>query len=80
MARADGSYKDGGTIGILKRNLYGNPSGTYYHIEGLMNFLATVKAKLNEAESCLVKIEMKSGTIVAAIAIEYFLVTAETIT
>lgn len=54
MARADETYKHGKTVGMLKKNLYGNPSGTYYYIEGLMDFLKIIKVKLNEAEYCLV--------------------------
>lgn len=63
---------------MLRLNLYGNPSGTFYYMEGLMEFLGKLKATLNQAESCLVRIEMKSGTIVDAIAIDDFLFAAET--
>lgn len=78
MARVDGSYKHGGTINILQRNLYGNLSSKYYYIEGLMLFLSPIQYKLTEAELCLVRIEMKSCTIVAMIGIYDFLITVET--
>lgn len=54
--RAGGTYKHGETIGILRLNLYGSPSGTFFYIEGLMKFLGTLQAKLNDAESSLVRI------------------------
>lgn len=78
MPRADGTFKHGGTVGILRLNLFGNPSGTFYYIEGLMAFLRKLKVQLNEAEACLVKISMPSGTIIAAVAIDDFIVAAET--
>lgn len=77
MPRADGSYKHGGTIGLLRLNLYGNPSGTFYYIEGLMAFLRKMHAQLNEAESCLVRLQMQAGTVIAAVAIDDFIVAAE---
>lgn len=77
-SRADGTYKNGKTVGMLKRNLYGNPSGTYYYIQGLLKHLRNIRAKLNEAEACLVRVQMTSGTVVAAIAVDDFLVATET--
>lgn len=59
-------------MGVLRLNLYGNPSGTFYYIEGLMSFLAKLRAKLNEAESFLVTIEMNASTTVTAISIDDF--------
>lgn len=70
MARTDGTYKHGNTIGILRLNIYGNPSRTYYYIEGLLDYLKKIRAQLNEAESCLIRVEMPSGMIIAAIAVD----------
>lgn len=39
MARSNWTYKHGGTIGLLKLNLYGNPAGTYYRVDYLLQFL-----------------------------------------
>lgn len=78
MARADGSYKHGNTVGILRLNLYGNPSGTYYYIDGLLEFLRGLRADMNEAEVCLVRLEMRSGTVITAVAVDDFLATSST--
>lgn len=77
MARADGTFRHGKTVGILMLNLYGNHSETYYCIEGLLDYLRETRARLNEAKSCLICVDMPSGTIIAAMAIEDFLVTAQ---
>lgn len=63
---------------MLHLNLYGNPSGTYYYIEGILEFLRKIHPKLNEAESCLIRVEMPPGTVIEAIAVDEFLVTAQT--
>lgn len=76
MARADGSYKHGRTIGLLKLNLYGNPSGTYYYVDGLLEYLRQVHAQMNQAEVCLIRIEMEEGVLIMAVAVDDFLVTA----
>lgn len=78
MARADGSYIHGKIVIILMLNLYGNPSSTFYYIEGLITYLDEIGANLNEAESCLIRVENPSGTIIVSIAIDDFLVTAKT--
>lgn len=36
-----------------------------------------MQAQLNEAEACLVRVQMQSGTVVAAIAVDDFLVAVE---
>lgn len=77
-ARAYGTYRDGKTIGIILRNLYGNPSGTYYYVQGLLNHSRAINAKLNEAEECLVRVQMLSGAVIAAIPVDNFLVAEET--
>lgn len=77
-AREDGPYNHGKTIGILIWSLYGNTSGTYYYVKGLLKHLREIRAQLNEAEACLMCINMPSGTVIAAIAVDYFLITAET--
>lgn len=43
--RADGTYKHGNTIEVLRQNLYGNPSGSFYYMEGLIKFLHNVKSR-----------------------------------
>lgn len=37
--------KYGGTIGKLVLNQYGNPSGTYYYLDRLFQYLKIVKAE-----------------------------------
>lgn len=78
--RADGSYKHGNTVGLLIKNLYGNPSGTFYYVEGILEFLKCIQAKLNDAEACLIHVKMPSGMVIAAFAMDEFLVTAEKLT
>lgn len=77
-ARADGRYKHGRTVGILIRNLCGNPSGKFYYVQGLLDHLRKMQANLNQAEACLVRVQMPAGSVIAAIAVDDFLVTAET--
>lgn len=78
ISRADQTYKHGKTIWVLKLNLYGNPSGIYYYMEGLLEYLKKIQEQFNEAESCLIRVEMKSGLVIAAIVIDHFLVTEHT--
>lgn len=78
MAREDGFYKHGNTVGVLMLNLYGNPSGIYYYVDGLPAFLPKIHAKLNEADVCLVRIEFKSGSVIMAVAVDDFPATAST--
>lgn len=78
MPRADGTFKHGGTVGFLRLNLYGNPSGTFYYIKGLMAFLRKLRAKMNHAESCLLRLQMAAGTVIPAVATDDFIVAAET--
>lgn len=40
MERSNGQFTHGYNIFILTKNLYGNPSGTYYYVEGLLVFLS----------------------------------------
>lgn len=54
-ARADGTYKHEKTIVIMQLNLYGNPSGTFYYVDGLIEYLLTLQANLNEAYVCLAR-------------------------
>lgn len=54
-ATADGFYKHGNIVGILHLNLYGNPSGTFYYMEGLFDYLKKMMTKLNEAECCPIR-------------------------
>lgn len=77
--RADGSFKNGNTIGVLRLNLYGNPSGTYYYVDGLLEFLRKIKAQMNEAEVCLIRIELSTGNLIIAIAFDDFLAIASTL-
>lgn len=76
--RADGSYKHGQKTGILELNLYGNPSGTYYYLEGLFGYMKRRGFRPNDHDVCLVKLTTKSGTIIAAIAVDDFLAAAST--
>lgn len=78
MAREDGSYKHRRTIGILQLKIYGNPSGTNYYIECLLHYLAEKHAQPDEAEVCLVRMDLANGNIKVAIAVEDFLATAST--
>lgn len=78
MAKANGTFKHGKKVGILVKNQYGNPSGTFYYIVGLMEYLRKHGAIANEQEPCLVRMEFKSGILIAAIALDNFLVTAST--
>lgn len=41
--RADGTYRHDKTVGILRLNLYRKQSGTFYYIEGLLEFLKNSK-------------------------------------
>lgn len=76
--RANGICKHGNTVGKLELSLYGNPSGTYYYVQGLFEFLRKHKAEMNQAEACLIRIEVAEGTIIMAVAVDDFLVTAST--
>lgn len=76
MALVDGTYKHGQTIGLLKLNVYGSPSGTYCYVDGLLEFLKSRQAQVKEAEARLVKIKVPTGELIVAIAVEYFLTTA----
>lgn len=69
-------FKHGKTVVRLIRNLHGNPSGTFYYVRGLLKFLKQLQAKINEAEICLVRIEMESGPIVVAVTVDDLLGTA----
>lgn len=80
MPRADGSYKHGITIGKLQLHLYRNPSGTFYYIKGLLEFLRKWKAKSSQEEACLGEMKLKTGIVIMAIAVDDFLVTALTTT
>lgn len=60
MVRAGGWYKYGNKIGILVKNQYGNPSGTFYYVECLLTYLQKHGTKSNEQEQCLVRIEFDS--------------------
>lgn len=71
---ADGTYKHGKTMGIQKWNFHGSPSGTYYYLQDLLKHLRKIKAVLNEAEACLLRIPMPSSVLIAAIAADAFLV------
>lgn len=64
MARADGSFKHGNTVEIPRLSFYGNPSGTLYYIDGLLEFLQSKRAQMNEAKVCLVILEMGEGTVI----------------
>lgn len=66
-AKADGTYKHGRTIGFLIRNLYENPSFTYYFVHGLLKHFRKLRENLNDADACLVRLQMKSGMVIAAI-------------
>lgn len=77
-ARSDGTYKYGNTVGVLMRNLFGNPSVTYYYVQGLLKHFRKIKDQLNEAEDCPVRVEMPAGAVIAAIAVEDLLVATET--
>lgn len=61
-ARADGSFKYGKTTGILELNLYGNPSGTYYYLDGLLIYIKTKGFKSNEHQLCLVRLITRHGS------------------
>lgn len=41
--RDDGTYKHGWTIGFLILNLYGNRSGTYYYVEGPLDYFSSLR-------------------------------------
>lgn len=58
-ASVDGTYKHVNTIVKLVLNLYGNPSATFYYLEGLFKFLRNRKSKINEAQACLVRLKVK---------------------
>lgn len=79
MARADGKYKHGNTIGILVKNLYGNPPGSFYCKEGFFQFMKKMEAKSNDVEECLITVNVPSGSVIAAVAIDDFLVASENI-
>lgn len=78
-AREDGSYTQGKTRVVLRLKLYGNPSVTYYYVDGLLEFLQNLKAQMNEAEVCLKRIELETGSVIEAIKIDDFLETSSTI-
>lgn len=40
----------------MRLNLYGNPPGTYYYVDGLLKFLLKITAQVNDAEACLIRI------------------------
>lgn len=78
MARADGCYKHGKSVGRLVKNQYGNPLGTYSYVQGLLDFLQQHGAKCNKQEPYLVPIEFRNGTVIAPIAFDDFLATSST--
>lgn len=77
-ALENATSKHGKTIGVLRLNIYGNPSGTYYYIDGLLLILRKIRAKKNEAEVFLIRIDLISGSVIAAISVDNFLATAST--
>lgn len=69
--------KNGGKMGRLVLNLYVNPSGTYYYHDGLFQYLKISKAEHNEEEFWLTNVVNEHGTLIIAVAVDYFLVTTE---
>lgn len=64
-------------MGVLVRNLCGNPPGTYYYVQGLLKHVLKLRAQLKEAEECLVRVQMNAVTVIPAREVEDFLIIAE---
>lgn len=66
-APTDGAYRHGRTTRILELNLYGNPSGTYYYLEGLFAYMKQNGFENNDREVCLGWLTTQSGIFIVAI-------------
>lgn len=64
---------------MLELNLYGNPSGTYYYLDGLMTYMKKRACKINERELCLVRMQTQNGAVILVIAVDDFLAAAESL-
>lgn len=71
--RKIGKFKHGGTVGILELNFYGNTSGTYYHLNGLLGYMHKEGFESKEHEICLVRLRTRHRTVIVAIAVDEFL-------
>ena len=78
MTRADVTYKHGKTVGRLIQNIYGTPSRSYYYLDGMFTYLIGHGVETSEQEACILKLTTPFGTMLIALAVDEFLVAAET--
>ena len=75
--RFDGELKHNCRGGILTKNLYGNPSGGYYYLEGARNYLRSMNYKQSEHDPCLYfKSQSASSFVLIGLCTDDFLVIA----
>lgn len=63
-------------VGRMVKTQYGNPSGTFYYFQGLLEYLTHNGAECNEQEHFLVQLDFWTGTMITAITVDDFLATA----
>lgn len=56
--------------------MYGNPSGTYYYADGLLEYIRNMQAAINETEVCLINIKVQGAELIMAVAVDDFLAAA----
>jgi len=76
--RGDGTYAHGGTVGRLRRKLYGSPSGTYYYIRGTLRYLTSIGYTQMNTDACV--LQKKSGIdyILVVVNLDDYLLAATT--